>query len=164
MRRLEYPEEKANHSLRAQGATSLFDAGVPERAIQQRTGHCSIEGLGIYERGTDEQEIAVFKLLTGESKRYEDCLEKNCLKEVDVNISSAVAGTSGTSPASKTAMPSDAAKQVTQYNNCNVNIYSTPTAPPCYPPCPPTTYWPAAPSFIPPYLPMPSDYRDDLYP
>ena len=30
--------KKTNHSLRVSGATSLFDAGVPERVIQQRTG------------------------------------------------------------------------------------------------------------------------------
>ena len=30
---------KKNHSLRVSGATSLFDAGVSERVIQQRTGH-----------------------------------------------------------------------------------------------------------------------------
>ena len=34
-------EHKTNHSLRVTGATSLYNAGVPEREIQQRTGHCS---------------------------------------------------------------------------------------------------------------------------
>ena len=71
--------KKTNHSLRVSGATSLFDAGVPERVIQQRTGHRSIEGLRIYERNTDEQEMAVSKSLTGESKRYDDCRGKKRL-------------------------------------------------------------------------------------
>lgn len=52
--------KKTNHSLRVAGASSLFDAGVPERIIQQRTGHRSVEGLRVYERVTTDQ---IFKSL-----------------------------------------------------------------------------------------------------
>ena len=38
---------KTNHSLRATGATQLYTANVPEKRIQQRTGHCSLKGLHI---------------------------------------------------------------------------------------------------------------------
>ena len=34
--------KKTNHSLRVSGASTLFEAGVPERVIQQRTGHRSL--------------------------------------------------------------------------------------------------------------------------
>jgi integrase len=34
-----------NHSLRATGATRLFEANVPEKLIQERTGHRSIDAL-----------------------------------------------------------------------------------------------------------------------
>ena len=37
---------KTNHSLRATGATALFNAGVPEKFV---TGHCS-NPLHLYER------------------------------------------------------------------------------------------------------------------
>ena len=37
--------EYTNHSLRAYGATSLFQAKVPEKLIQQRTGHKSLKAL-----------------------------------------------------------------------------------------------------------------------
>ena len=40
---------KTNHSLRATGATEMFKAGVPEKIIQQRTGHMSLKALGVYE-------------------------------------------------------------------------------------------------------------------
>ena len=30
---------KTNHSLRATGAARMFDASVPEKLIQERTGH-----------------------------------------------------------------------------------------------------------------------------
>ena len=39
-----------NYSLRAYGATTLFHAQVPEKIIQQQTGHRSLEVLRQYER------------------------------------------------------------------------------------------------------------------
>ena len=52
-----------NHSLRATGATTLFDAGVPESLIQKRTGHRSLDALRMYERVTPQQEKAVSDVL-----------------------------------------------------------------------------------------------------
>ena len=34
-------QEKTNHTLRATGATALFNAGVPEKLIRDVTGHRS---------------------------------------------------------------------------------------------------------------------------
>ena len=44
-----------NHSLRAYGATAMFQAGIPEKLIQQRTGHRSIDTLRKYERTSESQ-------------------------------------------------------------------------------------------------------------
>ena len=44
-----------NHSLRAYGATILFQAKVPEKLIQMRTGHKSLEALRSYERTSESQ-------------------------------------------------------------------------------------------------------------
>lgn len=52
-------ERKTNHSLRATGATQLFASNVPEKMIQSRTGHRSLDALRLYERPTDEQNQAV---------------------------------------------------------------------------------------------------------
>jgi hypothetical protein len=41
---------KTNHSLRATGAARLFESNVPEKLVQERTGHRSIEALRLYER------------------------------------------------------------------------------------------------------------------
>ena len=38
----EIPGHHTNHSLRATGATELYTAGVPEKIIQERTGHRSV--------------------------------------------------------------------------------------------------------------------------
>ena len=54
---------KTNHSLRATGATQLFQAEVPEKIIQQRTGHRSLSAMRTYEWITNEQHEAVSSLL-----------------------------------------------------------------------------------------------------
>ena len=59
--------KKSNHSLRATGATEMFAANVPEKLIQSRTGHRSLEALRLYERPTQEQQQAVSNVLTGRS-------------------------------------------------------------------------------------------------
>ena len=60
---------KTNHSLRATGASELFEAGVPEKIIKERTGHRSLEALRVYERTTMDQQKAVSALLSSEKKK-----------------------------------------------------------------------------------------------
>ena len=55
-------EKKTNHSLRATGASALFNAGVPEKLIRDVTGHRS-SALHLYERPTIEQKQSVSKVL-----------------------------------------------------------------------------------------------------
>ncbi len=58
---------KTNHSLRATGASELFQAGVPEKNIKERTGHYSLEALRTYEQTTTEQHQAIyFDILSAE--------------------------------------------------------------------------------------------------
>ena len=59
---------KTNHSLRATGATELYEAAVPEKIIQERTGHRSLECLRMYERTSDKQKQAVSKILSSHSQ------------------------------------------------------------------------------------------------
>lgn len=54
--------------MRATGATDHYTANVPEKLIQQRTGHRSLKALRTYERTTGEQELAVSKILTSGSR------------------------------------------------------------------------------------------------
>ena len=58
---------KPNHSLRATGATRLFEANVPEKLIQERTGHRSIGALRQYERTSTQQQQAVPSLIASPS-------------------------------------------------------------------------------------------------
>ncbi len=52
-----------NHSLRATSTTRLFASNVPERVIQEKTGHRSMAGLRAYERTTVEQEMNATRIL-----------------------------------------------------------------------------------------------------
>ena len=56
---------KTNHSLRATGATRMYNHGIPEKTIQVRTGHKSIDSLRVYERpGLEQHREACEALLT----------------------------------------------------------------------------------------------------
>ena len=48
----------------APAATEMFQLGAPEKVIQERTGHRSIEALRSYERSSESQHKAVSSLLT----------------------------------------------------------------------------------------------------
>ena len=66
-------ERKTNHSLRAAGVSQLFEAGVDEKVIQNRSGHRSIDALRMYENVTPVQQQAVSNILTsGQKKNYRD--------------------------------------------------------------------------------------------
>lgn len=62
-------EKKTNHSLRASGASAMFNADIPEKVIKSVTGHKSSKALAIYERPTIQQQ-AVSGVLMGGSSSY----------------------------------------------------------------------------------------------
>ena len=53
---------KTNHSLRAKGASAMFNTDVPEKLIRDVTGHQS-NALNLYERPTLEQRQSVSRVL-----------------------------------------------------------------------------------------------------
>ena len=50
--------QKTNHSLRATAVTQLYEAGVPEKLIQEHTGHRSLNTLREYNRTTTNQSLS----------------------------------------------------------------------------------------------------------
>ena len=54
-------------SLRVYGATTLFQTHVPEKLIQQRTGHRSLEALKQYERTSAAQLLDISNVISGTS-------------------------------------------------------------------------------------------------
>ena len=130
------------HSLRVAGASSLFDAGVPERIIQARTGHRSLESLRLYERVTERQDMQVAKILTGESTSFsinDSGSNNNTVMPCNPIESTETKPEMYASPSTNSPVYSSAAGQ--QYNNCTVNIFAPPdnTYFP-YPP-PPPPFW-----------------------
>ena len=55
--------------LRATDAGILFQANVPEKIIQERTGHRSVKALRLYERTTGEQHQQVSHILTNQTQQ-----------------------------------------------------------------------------------------------
>lgn len=62
----EFDKSFTNHSLRAYGATKMYQAKVPEKLIQQRTGHRSLEGLRRYERNSVAQLVDISNVLSND--------------------------------------------------------------------------------------------------
>ena len=59
---------KTNHSLRATGASEMFRAGVPEKIVQECTGHRTVKALRMYERTSASQHSAVSNILLTPNK------------------------------------------------------------------------------------------------
>ena len=56
-----------NHSFCATGATTLFQAEVPERIIEKTKCHRSLESLRTYERISNNQQKAVSQVMDSAS-------------------------------------------------------------------------------------------------
>ena len=54
---------KTNHSLRATSTTRLYQAGVDEQLVMERTGHRSLEGVRSYKRTSDTQREALSDII-----------------------------------------------------------------------------------------------------
>jgi len=48
-----------NHSLRATSAIRMFSGGVHEKVITEKTGHCSLQALRLYEKIQPRMEKAI---------------------------------------------------------------------------------------------------------
>ena len=72
-----------NHSLRAYGATTLYNANVPKKLIQERTGHRSIKALRQYERTSESQMMEVSNIISSTS----DNVQAPILNSVPVSSS-----------------------------------------------------------------------------
>ena len=66
-----------NHSLRATSTTRLFASNIPEKVIQEKSGHRSLAGLRAYEKTTTSQERSVTKILTS-IENFPEAEEINC--------------------------------------------------------------------------------------
>ena len=70
------PGNFTNHSLRASGATELFRHEVPEKIIQEHTGHRSVGSLRQYEKVGLEQKQATCNILIGSGNDFNTEVQK----------------------------------------------------------------------------------------
>lgn len=54
---------KTNHSLRATAATRLYESGIDEQLVMERTGHRSLPGVRSYKRTSSHQKEALSDIL-----------------------------------------------------------------------------------------------------
>ena len=80
--------KKTNHSLRATGATTLFNAQVPEKMIKEITGHHSSKALSLYERPSLAQKQAVSKVIAGGGASFPEEVQKIQANDQSKKVSS----------------------------------------------------------------------------
>ena len=62
------PGYKTNHSLCATSASRLYQSGVDEQLVMERTGHRSLTGVHSYKRTSDEQREALSDIMNCATK------------------------------------------------------------------------------------------------
>ena len=98
--------QKSNHSLCATGASDLYQAGVPEKLIQERTGHLSTDGLRHYECTTVSQQWAVSRIIScTDGTMYQRELQPHPIATVQAPLTPA---------------------PLMNFTGCNVTIYNGP--------------------------------------
>ena len=64
----------------------MYESGVPEKLIQERTGHRSLEALRSYERSSASQHQAVSQILSAPKKQmYQHSTETRSLLQMQSN-------------------------------------------------------------------------------
>ena len=111
---------KTNHSLHATGTTQMYEKGIPEKLIQERTGHRSLEALRTYERTNSRQHQAVSNLLlTTTNTHYVQEMQRFQSNFIGAPIQQHVAGPS--------QLPSSGFT-FQNLHGCTINISTTPSS------------------------------------
>ena len=82
-----------NRSGRATAITRMYDAGLPEKSIMQRSGHRSIEGVRAYQREDPNNKIVVSNTLSSSKRGLLSSNEKSiavssptCISNNELNM------------------------------------------------------------------------------
>jgi hypothetical protein len=65
MKKAGFEGHYTNHSLRCSSATRLYDAGIPEKVIQEMTGHRSSDGVKAYKCTSSSLKRKASEILQG---------------------------------------------------------------------------------------------------
>ena len=113
---------KTNHSLRVTGATRMYNSGIPEKTIQSRTGHKSVEALRVYERPSKEQQAKACRALACTETKPVPATTTTALSDVTNHFQASVASVNPSGP----NMPFPWGFNVPNFtfNNCNISMYN----------------------------------------
>ena len=117
----------SNHSLRAYGATAMFQAGIPEKLIQERTGHRSIDTLRKYERTSESQLLDVSNVVVNNgpnSNATVPFVQHN-------SMPSSTCVSTSLMPSSTSKVDSSISLSGCTFNNCTISINVRETTTPC---------------------------------
>ena len=115
-----------NHSLRATAITRMYEGGVPENLISEKSGHKSIKGLRAYEKTSVLQEKAAGSCIDGSKPFHSavaDCTIDKTQVAVDQDVKQPFIDGETVLPVaqpSNNKMPNFSSLQ-----NCTYNFYST---------------------------------------
>ena len=83
-----------NHCLRATAMSRMFNQGVPEKIIAEKSGHRSIDGLRAYERVSTDSDKAASSIISDPTKSFKD-LKSEDQKDRLIGLPSTLPGFSG---------------------------------------------------------------------
>ena len=112
-----------NHSLRASGATALFQSEAPEKVIQEFTGHRSVKALRQYEKVGSQQKQAACNILNGgaPATSFSTKVEKLHSVQQSPNLLSQQALFPPNNASGITTMP-NISPHINSSGNCTVNF------------------------------------------
>ena len=120
-------EGKTNHSLRATGTTRMYRKGIPEKAIQSRTGHKSIEALRTYERVSTDQERSMCRVLSDVTNQHPGMLLDPAVSQITKPLNRTVDMSVSQLPFGQMT-PAKPVNPTFNMSSCTVNIYNAPVS------------------------------------
>ena len=108
---------KTNHSLRATATSRLYQAGVDEQLVMERTGHRSVEGVRSYKRTGEKQRKVLSDILNRQNSQSEQSLE--------------VVSASPSLPSLPKLSAASLSGSAQTFNQCTVHFHAAPSATPC---------------------------------
>ena len=109
---------KTNHSLRATATSRLYQSGVEEQQVMERTGHRSVEGVRSYKRTSDQQRQAILN---------QPCSSATSSSTVIPAVTSATSNSVSLATASTQQLQRGIHLPSATFNNCTITFNATPS-------------------------------------
>ena len=112
---------KTNHSLRATATSRLYQSGVEEQQVMERTGHRTVEGVRSYKRTSEQQQQALSDILN------QPCSSATSSSTVIPAVTSATSNSLSLATASTQQLQRGIHFPSATFNNCTITFNATPS-------------------------------------